>query len=139
MNKQHNGGSCFSIIYTTCAETTTEHCFGTLRQAVMCHGDVAVMSMVWGKHSAVPLGDFSNPHQCVNFEKLHTWALNRAVTDGFEPGVLVHPKLGKVIESRDSGLTMLTKPGPSFPDGQGTKIGFDDTDVDEDGHVITDD
>lgn len=72
----------------------TEHCLATLRQGVMCHGDVSVMTMVWGKHSRIPLGDFANPHQCVNFDKLHDWAMGRAVVNGVEPGVLVHPKLG---------------------------------------------
>ncbi|KAF2163040.1 hypothetical protein M409DRAFT_26486 [Zasmidium cellare ATCC 36951] len=98
----------------------TEHCLGTLRQGVMCHGDVSVMPMVWGKHSRIPLGDFSSPHQCVNFGKLHAWAVQRAVTDGTEPGVLVHPVLG-----------------PSFPDGKGTKIGFGDEDIDAEGNIIT--
>ncbi|KAK4495023.1 hypothetical protein PRZ48_013350 [Zasmidium cellare] len=79
------------------------------------------MPMVWGKHSRVPLGDFSNPHQCVDFDKLHAWAMKRAVTDALEPGVLVHPTLA----------------GPSFPDGVGTKIGFDDKDIDEDGNIVT--
>lgn len=27
--------------------------------------------------------------------------------------------------------------GPSFPDGHGTKIGFDDKDIDEEGNIIT--
>ncbi|KAK4495418.1 hypothetical protein PRZ48_013749 [Zasmidium cellare] len=93
---------------------------GTLRQGVMCHGDVSVMPMVWGKHSRIPLGDFSSPHQCVNFDKLHAWARHRAVTDGTEPGVLVHPTLG-----------------PSFPEGKGTKIGFGDEDIDAEGNIIT--
>ena len=61
----------------------------------MCHSDVSVITFVWGKHSKVPLGEFSNPHQCVNFEGLHKWALERAVTNGLEPGVLIHPKLGE--------------------------------------------
>ncbi|KAI1325219.1 hypothetical protein F5Y16DRAFT_401681 [Xylariaceae sp. FL0255] len=99
----------------------TEHCLGTLRQGIMCHGDVTVMPMVWGKSTPIPLGDFSNSHACVNFDKLHEWALERAFTDGKEPGVLVHPKLG-----------------PSFPDGQGSTIGFSDEDIDKDGNIVTD-
>ncbi|PMD32701.1 hypothetical protein L207DRAFT_590394 [Hyaloscypha variabilis F] len=100
----------------------TEHCLGTLRQGIMCHGDVSVMPMVWGKHTSVPLGDFSNPHACVNFDRLHKWARSRAVTNALEPGVLVHPKLG-----------------PSFPSGHGTKIGFSDEDIDENGNIVKDD
>ncbi|KAI1170412.1 hypothetical protein F4777DRAFT_595110 [Nemania sp. FL0916] len=99
----------------------TEHCLGTLRQGIMCHGDVSVMPMVWGKSTPIPLGDFSSPHACVNFDKVHEWALKRAFTDGLKPGVLTHPKLG-----------------PSFPDGHGTKIGFSDEDIDKDGNIVTD-
>ncbi len=29
--------------------------------------------------------------------------------------------------------------GPSFPDGHGTKIGFSDLDIDENGNIIKDD
>lgn len=94
MNKMHTGAGSTSLLVNTKTDKDLEHCLGTLRQGVMCHGDVSVMTMVWGKHSRIPLGDFSNPHQCVNFERLHAWAMQRAVTDALEPGVLVHPKLG---------------------------------------------
>ena len=106
----------------------------------MCHGDVSVMPMVWGKHTSVPLGDFSNPHACVNFDRLHEWAQSRAVTNALEPGVLVHPKLGIVVSARlKADTVMLTRLGPSFPDGHGTKIGFSDEDIDKDGNLIQDD
>lgn len=119
-------------------DLSIEHCLGTLRQGVMCHGDVSVMPMIWGKQSRIPLGDFSSPHQCVNFGKLHAWARERAFTNALEPGVLVHPVLGKVSTVQLPVLKLMldSLTGPSFPDGKGTKIGFGDSDIDAQGNII---
>jgi hypothetical protein len=61
--------------------------------------------MRWGKKQAIPIGNFTSPHECVNWDSLHGWAKEHAF-DAFAPGVLVHPTLG-----------------PSFPDGKVERIG----------------
>lgn len=71
----------------------------------MCQGDASLVTMRWGKHQAIPLGNFSSAHECVNWDSLDNWAKQRSV-DVFAPGVMVHPTLG-----------------PSFPDGKGQRIG----------------
>lgn len=59
--------------------------------------------MRWGKHQAIPLGDFRSPHECVNWNNLNSWSKERSV-DVFAPGVLVHPIHGKpqlALQNRD--------------------------------------
>lgn len=82
-----------------------EHCLDILRQSIQCQGDSSIITMRWGKHQAIPFGNFTNPHECVNWDSLDNWAKERSV-NVFAPGVLVHPTLG-----------------PSFPDGKGSLIG----------------
>jgi hypothetical protein len=61
--------------------------------------------MRWGKSQAVPIGNFTSPHECVNWDVLQAWAKERTV-DMFKPGVLVHPVFGE-----------------SFPGGRVERIG----------------
>ncbi|KAF8865831.1 hypothetical protein BDZ45DRAFT_683824 [Acephala macrosclerotiorum] len=82
------------------------HCLDILRQGIQCQGDATLLTMRWGKHQAIPLGDFRSPHECVNWESLDGWSKERSV-DVFVPGVLVHPVHG-----------------PSFPGGKVDRIGL---------------
>lgn len=87
-----------STLHTTISRSIlisiVAHCLDYLMQGVMCQGDIQIVTMRWGEHSPIPQGDFSNPHECVDWEKLEKWAQERAFTNAFEPGVLVHPSLG---------------------------------------------
>ena len=60
----------------------------------MCQGDTSLLTMRWGKQQAIPLANFSSPHQCVDWDRLDAWAQERSV-DVFQPGMLVHPKFGR--------------------------------------------
>ena len=75
-----------------------EHCIDMLRQSVMCHGDTTPLTMRWGVTQKIPLGNFSSPHECVNWAGINRWARERSVEEILEPGYLTHPKFGVVID-----------------------------------------
>lgn len=76
-----------------------------IRQGLQCQGDITLLTMRWGKYQAVPLGNFSAPHECVNWDSLQDWSKERSL-DMFAEGMLVHPIYGA-----------------SFPGGQKGRIG----------------
>ncbi len=53
--------------------------------------------MRWGQMQKIPLGNFSSPHECVNWAGLTAWASERSV-DILQPGYLKHPKFGVVVD-----------------------------------------
>ena len=71
----------------------------------MCRADPMVITMRWGHSQPVPLANFSNPHECVDWEKFTGWAKGRHV-NVFQEDYLMHPGLG-----------------PSYPDGRGSALG----------------
>ncbi|KAH7075836.1 hypothetical protein BKA63DRAFT_565888 [Paraphoma chrysanthemicola] len=83
----------------------SQHCLDIIRQSIMCHADTSLITMRWGQSGAIPLANWTYPHQCVNWEKLDSWAGNRAV-DVFARNYLVHPRFG-----------------PSYPKGFNPTIG----------------
>ncbi|KAL8665678.1 MAG: hypothetical protein Q9202_001988 [Teloschistes flavicans] len=70
-----------------------DHCLEVLRQGVMCRGDISLVTFVWSPKKRLPLADFSQPHECVNFDALNRWSGQHSV-DVFAPGLLQHPTLG---------------------------------------------
>lgn len=72
-----------------------EHCIEVLRQSVMCRGDTSPITFFWQDDTLLPKTDFQTDHQCVNWEKLDEWVMERTV-DVFAPGILTHPILGNV-------------------------------------------
>lgn len=60
----------------------------------MCKGDISFITLKWGDHQPVPLANFSNPHEYVNWDRLNNWAKERSV-NVFKHGYLVHPKFGE--------------------------------------------
>jgi len=90
----HNSTKSLLFAAIILLTTVVVHCLDTLRQAVMCHGDTAPITMRWGETQPVPLADSSNPHECVNWDTIEAWAEKRSV-DAHKPGLVVHPTLGK--------------------------------------------
>lgn len=76
------------------------HCLDILRQGIQCQGDATLLTIRWGQRQAVPLGNFTGAHECVDWGRLEGWSRERSV-DVFAAGALVHPVLG-----------------PSFPGGE---------------------
>ncbi|KAI0886730.1 uncharacterized protein GGS22DRAFT_199093 [Annulohypoxylon maeteangense] len=70
-----------------------DHCLEILRQSVMCHADVSMITMAWTSTSVFPAADFQNVHECTNWDILYEWQKERSV-DLMQPGLLVHPELG---------------------------------------------
>ncbi len=98
-----------------------EHCLDIIRQAIQCQGDASLLTMKWGKNDAVPLGNFTMPHECVNWERLNSWAGERSF-DAFTEGTVVHPTLGwfSVFCWRYRTDRMI---GPAYPNGMGNHLG----------------
>ncbi len=96
-NKIHSG--MFSSPPYKLFLRNTEHCISTLRKFALCHGDIGLITYSWSPLTPKPQAN-GTAHQCVNWEKLHTWTKERSV-DMFEKGLLVHPTLG-----------------PAYPDGE---------------------
>lgn len=54
--------------------THVDHCIDTLRQSIMCQGDLTPILIVWSesKHRLMP--DFESRHLCRDFPLLKKWA-----------------------------------------------------------------
>ncbi|KAJ5772116.1 hypothetical protein N7520_002645 [Penicillium odoratum] len=52
-----------------------DHCIDSLRQTLMCNGDISLVTVDWieARNRTVP--DLDNLHTCRNFSKLQEWAL----------------------------------------------------------------
>ncbi|KAI8629702.1 hypothetical protein F5Y19DRAFT_475152 [Xylariaceae sp. FL1651] len=68
-----------------------DHCIETLRQGIMCRGDVSLGTYTYLRGSSYVTARSWGTHQCVDFEALIAWARERAVNI-FQPGVLVQPQ-----------------------------------------------
>ncbi|KAF2838635.1 hypothetical protein M501DRAFT_934469, partial [Patellaria atrata CBS 101060] len=70
------------------------HCLDFLRKAAMCHGDTSPLVYKWDYNHPVPVGDMEYEHECVDWDSINKWAIQRMV-DPYEPGAVVHPIFGK--------------------------------------------
>jgi hypothetical protein len=71
----------------------SQHCLDRLRETVMCGGDTTMFTYRFGTHQPIPIGNFTTPHECANWDAIQDYAKARSV-DMFEPGLIVHPTLG---------------------------------------------
>ncbi|KAF2197595.1 hypothetical protein GQ43DRAFT_424245 [Delitschia confertaspora ATCC 74209] len=67
-----------------------DHCLDTLRQYIMCNADVALNTYTWRSNYEKPWPVFTTEHECVDWEALHSWALDHTF-DGFDPKLIQHP------------------------------------------------
>ena len=94
----------------------------------MCRADISLFTLQWSEDSQYPRADFSQEHECVNFDAIFQWAGDRRVDAG-KPGLLVHPKFGEAPIDRmvkrhaRKTLLMLPSPGVAYPNGISSKIG----------------
>lgn len=56
-----------------------DHCVEMLRQNIMCHADVTMISWYWVEGRTVPYPNFNIRHRCRNFEKIMDWSAEHAV------------------------------------------------------------
>ncbi|KAK7960803.1 hypothetical protein PG988_012017 [Apiospora saccharicola] len=76
-----------NLVINERASANTDHCLEILRQSVMCHADVSMITMTWEPTSVFPAADFQNVHECTNWDKLYEWQKERS-RDLMAPGVL---------------------------------------------------
>ncbi|KAI0100069.1 hypothetical protein GGR51DRAFT_533740 [Nemania sp. FL0031] len=68
-----------------------DHCIETLRQGIMCRGDVSLGTYTYLRGSNDVTARTWGKHQCIDFEALISWARERAV-DVSQPGVFAQPE-----------------------------------------------
>ncbi|KAH8882504.1 hypothetical protein GQ53DRAFT_831394 [Thozetella sp. PMI_491] len=75
-----------------------DHCADFLRQRLMCTADLGLVPMVWTGHQGRTTGDLKRIHTCRNYEAVRQFALENAIDEPREPG-LVKPKPGDYVVS----------------------------------------
>ncbi|KAF2722905.1 hypothetical protein K431DRAFT_220920, partial [Polychaeton citri CBS 116435] len=72
-----------------------EHCVETLRQNIMCHGDISLLTNNWVEGRDMPYPNFNTIHTCKKWDTLVEWNMNRDATvewvDGQGKKVLTPP------------------------------------------------
>lgn len=71
-----------------------DHCIDTLRQVLMCHGDIALMTYDWIDDYRWPWPNFHADHECRRWDLLEQWSAEHSVRSLKGP-ILQHPVLGK--------------------------------------------
>ncbi|KAJ5726677.1 uncharacterized protein N7483_008034 [Penicillium malachiteum] len=85
---------------TTDAIRIPVHCVEMLRQFVICHAEVGVITHNWVKGYPRTYSDFNTWHECRNFENIFQWAKDYEMQDPpLGPPADHHwaPELGSVI------------------------------------------
>ena len=85
-----------------------DHCIDTLRQTLMCHGDIALHTFDWIPDYRRPWPNFNVVHECRNFEAIYDWAEKHSVPT-LAGNVLIHPELGKCVQELISAPLLLAK------------------------------
>lgn len=58
-----------------------DHCLESLRQELLCSADLNLWTFQWTPHSRVkPANHIPQQHACVDWDSLHSWMQNRAIT-----------------------------------------------------------
>ncbi|KAK0724133.1 hypothetical protein B0H67DRAFT_549984 [Lasiosphaeris hirsuta] len=70
-----------------------DHCIDDIRQSLMCHADLSVVTFWWHPEMRKPMPNFHLDQTCVNWDRLDAWASKRSFSI-FDQKTLVHPKLG---------------------------------------------
>lgn len=55
----------------------TAHCVEMLRQTLMCHGDMSLLTYNWVRGRDVPYPNFKTVHTCKKWETLTGWNMDR--------------------------------------------------------------
>jgi hypothetical protein len=66
----------FSVTHDAYYYTLTDHCLDSIRQSIMCHGDVATVYWQWMPVRRQPLPRLEITHTCRDFEAIKEWAKN---------------------------------------------------------------
>ncbi|KAI1503730.1 hypothetical protein F5X99DRAFT_406730 [Biscogniauxia marginata] len=64
-----------------------EHCVETLRQTLMCHSDISLLTYNWVEGRSMPHPNFNTVHTCKKWDTLIEWNMKRDVTVEWVDGV----------------------------------------------------
>lgn len=67
-----------------------EHCVETLRQTIMCHGDISLLTYNWVEGRDMPYPNFNTVHTCKKWETLTEWNMERDITVEWTDGMGKH-------------------------------------------------
>jgi len=73
-----------------------DHCIDTLRQTLMCHGDIALLTHTWIPDYRWPWPNFAIDHECRNWDSIMEWTKSRYIPSLKGP-IVKHPVLGGFI------------------------------------------
>ncbi|RDA89597.1 hypothetical protein CP533_6230 [Ophiocordyceps camponoti-saundersi (nom. inval.)] len=97
-----------------------DHCIEDIRQSLMCHADLSVVTFDWLPRRRKPWPDFRVDQTCVDWEALDQWAAKRSFSI-FDQKTLVHPQLGISFPEVDGKIVVEERDmAPVWPaDGDG--------------------
>jgi hypothetical protein len=75
-----------------------DHCVEMLRQFVMCHADVGLVTAHWIEQRARPWPDFNTKHTCRNFDGIWQWTVVHQMPEG-TPMIPLKPDGAKALAS----------------------------------------
>jgi hypothetical protein len=57
---------------------STEHCIESLRISLTCQPDMTAITYNWKDGNGIPEANFNAPRTCIDWERLHCWALEKS-------------------------------------------------------------
>ncbi|PQE07785.1 tat pathway signal sequence protein [Rutstroemia sp. NJR-2017a BVV2] len=70
-----------------------DHCIDTLRQTMMCHADISLLTYTWIDDYRWPWPRFEIDHECRSWEGVLNWTKSRYIPRLLGP-IVAHPVLG---------------------------------------------
>ncbi|KAF4634625.1 hypothetical protein G7Y89_g3475 [Cudoniella acicularis] len=106
-------GDYYDIKHPDTKTIHIDHCIDSLRQNIMCKGDVTLLTFSWDPKDRAPKPNFELEHQCVDWEKLDDWAKTQRF-DIFDETTLQHPTLGPSFPAAEYNATGRVPGHPDF-------------------------
>ena len=78
----------------------TDHCIDALRQILICHGDISLVTFDWVEHDLHPFPNFNVNRECRNWDNILEWTKARKANTK----TLVNPYLEGRLPPRDMAL-----------------------------------
>ncbi|RCI10835.1 hypothetical protein L249_5245 [Ophiocordyceps polyrhachis-furcata BCC 54312] len=95
-----------------------DHCIEDIRQSLMCHADLSVVTFDWLPRRRKPWPNFHVEQTCVDWHRLDGWAAERSFSI-FDQKTLVHPRLGISFPLVDGKIVVDERDmAPVWPDGE---------------------
>ncbi|KAH8646942.1 tat pathway signal sequence, partial [Tricladium varicosporioides] len=109
---------------TSLREIHVNHCVDILMQALMCSGNVNILTSHWVATQPLPFPDMSANRKCINFDKLQDWRNAHAVDLGTYLRVMRKPKGVKERPAPDALYEYHNWENPNHINGSNTDEDF---------------